>query len=131
MDSPPFRPKPIPSHLTNGSSPLSTNQEARDKKERDSLFSSIQTSNRGRQPVDFGDANGHAAKRASSANADGRNGHHMIHSEIDVEGYNEGTVAKTPLGTSRAQSPYTKQATIDFDGLSWPSTFARASPHAR
>jgi len=129
MDSPPFRPKPIPSHLTNGSSPLSTTTEARDKKERDSLKAAILTSSRGRQPVDFeGVSDGYFPKRATSANADGRNGHHMINSEIDVEGYNEhAAVPKTPLATSRAQSPYTKQATIDFDGLSWPSTFVDPS----
>jgi GTP cyclohydrolase IA len=127
MDSSTARPKPIPSHLTNGSSPLSLSTDARDKKERDHLYASIQTSNRGRQVVNFDGPNGYFSKSATSANMDGRNGdhhnsNHVEHSEIDVEGYNEGVVAQTPLATSRAQSPYTQHPTIDFDGLSWPST---------
>jgi GTP cyclohydrolase I len=45
----------------------------------------------------------------------------MEQNEIDVEGYNEEGPTRTPLATSRAQSPYTPHSTIDFDGLSWPS----------
>jgi GTP cyclohydrolase IA len=43
------------------------------------------------------------------------------HGEIDVEGFNEGGPTRTPLATSRAQSPYTQYPTVDFDNLSWPS----------
>jgi GTP cyclohydrolase IA len=50
-----------------------------------------------------------------------RERHQMVHGEIDVEGYNEGGPTRTPLATSRAQSPYTQHPTIDFDDLSWPS----------
>lgn len=130
MDSPPFRPKAIPSHLTNGSSPLSTKTEARDRKERDSLFAAIQTSNRGRQAVNFEEGPNGYPRRSTSENHDGRGGQHMIHGEIDVEGFNESAVPKTPLGTSRAQSPYTQHPTIDFDGLSWPSKGTRARKEA-
>lgn len=97
--------------MTNGpSSPLRLNQEDRDRKERDNLFAAIETSNRGRQAIDFDDSK--ADKGAQG----------IVNGEIDVEGYNQGTVAKTPLSTSRAHSPYTQHPTIDFDGLSWPST---------
>lgn len=119
MDSPPFRPKAIPSHMTNGpSSPLRLNQEDRDRKERDNLFAAIETSNRGRQAIDFDDSK--ADKGAQG----------IVNGEIDVEGYNQGTVAKTPLSTSRAHSPYTQHPTIDFDGLSWPSKGTRARKEA-
>ncbi|KAF2789790.1 GTP cyclohydrolase I [Melanomma pulvis-pyrius CBS 109.77] len=129
MDSPPFKPKPaIPSHLTNGPSPLSISTEARDKKERDSIFAAIQSSNRGRQAVDFDRANGYF--KPSGSNMDHAGGHKIVHSEIDVEGYNEDRVARTPLATSRAQSPYTQHPTIDFDGLSWPSGGTRERKEA-
>ena len=122
MDSPPFRPKPaIPSHLTDGPSPLGVSIEARDKRERDSLYAQIQNSNRGRQVVNFDGPNGYFPKSSTSANMDGSNCREMVHGEIDVEGYNEGGPMRTPLATSRAQSPYTQHPTIDFDNLSWPS----------
>jgi GTP cyclohydrolase I len=43
------------------------------------------------------------------------------HDETHVEGYKECATTRTPLATSRAQSPYTQHPTIDFDNLSWPS----------
>jgi|TARA_R110002003_G_scaffold145_8_gene13400 GTP cyclohydrolase I len=113
----------IPSHMVNGRSPLSkVNQEVRDQKERETLYNAIETSNRGRQIVNFdGPESYFPAKspptHATRDNAHGR--HDVVNGEIDVEGYNEG--ARTPLKTSRAHSPYTQHPTIDFDGLSWPS----------
>ncbi|KAF2845287.1 GTP cyclohydrolase I [Plenodomus tracheiphilus IPT5] len=101
----------LPTHMVNGRSPLRVSQEARDQKERESLFNAIETSNRGRQIVNF----------------DGPNGYFP---EIDVEGYNEGAVAHTPLATSRAHSPYTQHPTLDFDGLSWPSKGTRSRKDA-
>lgn len=74
--------------------------------------------------MNFDGPNGYFPKSSTSANMDGSNGrerHQMVHSEIDVEGYNEGGSTRTPLATSRAQSPYTQHPTIEFDGLSWPS----------
>lgn len=131
-DSPPFRPKPIPAHLTNGHSPLSQTSQAshasstemRDRKERDDLFSSIQASNRGRQIVDFDGPDGYFPKSSTNVDAVGHDAHNeyeLVHSGIDVEGYIEDSAAKTPLATSRAHSPYTQHPTLDFDGLSWPS----------
>lgn len=134
MDSPPFKPKPaIPSHLTNGPSPLSISTEARDRKERDNLFAAIEKSNRGRQIINFDGPNGYHPKSSTSANMDGRgphDSHKIVHSEIDVEGYNEDGPSRTPLATSRAHSPYTQHPTIDFDGLSWPSRGTRERKEA-
>jgi GTP cyclohydrolase I len=125
MDSLPFKPKPaVPSHLTNEPLPLSVSTEARDKKERDSLYAQIQNSNQGRQLVSFDGPNEYFPKSSTSAKMDGSSGrerHQMVQSEIDVEGYNECSPMRTPLATSRASSPYIQHPTIDFDGLSWPS----------
>jgi GTP cyclohydrolase I len=86
------------------------------------LKNAIDSSNRGRQPVDFDGPNGYFPAKAVAANVNGGSAQHRheVHNgEIDVEGYNEGSM--TPLKTSRAHSPYTQHPTIDFDGLSWPS----------
>ncbi|KAF2646714.1 GTP cyclohydrolase I [Massarina eburnea CBS 473.64] len=129
MDSPPFRPKPLPSHMTGGpSSPLRLSQEVRDRKERDSLFAAIETSNRGRQVFNFDGPNGYPPKPSASADVDPKpvnSGHAIPSSENDMEGHSEGASAMTPLSTSRAHSPYTQHPTIDFDGLSWPSKGTR------
>ncbi|KAF2703451.1 GTP cyclohydrolase I [Pleomassaria siparia CBS 279.74] len=127
------KPKPaIPSHMMNGSSPLHVSTETRDKNERDSLFAAIQTSNRGRQAVDF-DAAPDYFPKPSGSNADYRGAmerHKILHSEIEVEGHSDDRAARTPLATSRAQSPYTQHPTIDFDGLSWPSGGTRERKEA-
>jgi len=125
MDSPPLRPKSIPTHLANERSPLSSSDKMRDRKERDSLYTSIQASSRGRQVVDFDGPDGYFPKAPTSADVNGhdtQNEFELVHGGIDVEGYIDDTAAKTPLATSRAHSPYTQHPTIDFDGLSWPST---------
>jgi len=125
MDSPPLKSKPaIPSHLANGPPPLSVSTEARDKKERDSLYAQIQNSNRGRQAVNFDEPNRYFPKSSTSASMDGSSAcerRQMVYSESDVEGYGECNPTRTPLATSRAQSPYIQHPTIDFNGLSWPS----------
>jgi GTP cyclohydrolase I len=118
-------PKPVsalPSHMVSGRSVPKVPTEVRDQKEREHLYNAIETSNRGRQIVDFDGPNGYFPAKATSTTTNGGNAqqkHEIINGEIDVEGYNEG--APTPLKTSRAHSPYTQHPTIDFDGLSWPS----------
>lgn len=105
------------------SSPLGVSTEARDKKERDSLYTQIQDSNRGRWVVNFDRLNAYFAKSFTDANMDGSNcseRHEFVHGEIDVEGYNERGPTRTPLATSRAQSSYIQHPTIDLDDLSWP-----------
>ncbi|KAH7349035.1 hypothetical protein BKA66DRAFT_576124 [Pyrenochaeta sp. MPI-SDFR-AT-0127] len=127
----PETPKPksaLPTHMVNGRSPLRVSTEARDKKERENLFNAIETSNRGRQIVNFDGPNGYFPAKSSGASAHDHSD--IVHSEIDVEGYNEGAVAHTPLATSRAHSPYTQHPTIDFDGLSWPSKGTRGRKEA-
>lgn len=119
-----MRPKPaIPSHLTNGSSPLSTAQ-ARQKKEREDLFAAIETSHRGRQVVDFDTPNGYFPESSSGRPVGSRAMPERLRiapHEIEEEDDGHRGSAPTPLATSRAQSPYTQHPTIDFDGLSWPS----------
>ena len=109
--------------------------QARDKKERESIYSAIENSNRGRPAVNFNETNGHHSK-SSAQNGD----HHtfrdrtsLIHSEIEEEDTNhtsDDVTPPTPLATSRAHSPYTQHPTIDFDGLSWPSRGTRARKEA-
>jgi GTP cyclohydrolase I len=114
----------LPSHMTNGHSPVRVSQKVRDQKERENLKNAIETSNRGRQRVDFdGLSSGYFPAKAAAMKMKEDNeqeSQQIENGEIDVEGYNEGP--KTPLKTSRAHSPYTQHPTIDFDGLSWPST---------
>ncbi|KAF2187515.1 GTP cyclohydrolase I [Zopfia rhizophila CBS 207.26] len=65
-----------------------------------------------RQIVNSDGPSGYFLKTSTSANMDGSKGR---------ERYQMGGPMRTPLATSRAQSPYTQHPTIDFDGLSWPS----------
>jgi GTP cyclohydrolase I len=112
----------IPSHMTDGRLPPRVPTEVRDQKERENLYNAIETSNRGRQIVDFDDPTDYFPAKATTATMNGTSAqkkHDIVNGEIDVEGFNEGS--KTPLKTSRAHSPYTQHPTIDFDGLSWPS----------
>ncbi|KAF2106550.1 GTP cyclohydrolase I [Lophiotrema nucula] len=122
MDVPPFEPKPATSsHSTNGPSPLSVSTEARDKNERDSLCAQITNSNRGRQVVSSDERHEYFPKSSTNATMDGSTGcerHQMIHSEIDVEGYDEGDPTRTLLPTNCAESPCTQQPTINLDDLS-------------
>jgi GTP cyclohydrolase I len=130
-------PKPksaIPTHMMNGGSPLRLTTEARDKKERENLFNAIETSNRGRQPVNFDGPTSYFPANGPLANMNGGSVHHRHRissaGELDVQDHNEGTVAQTPLATSRAHSPYTQHPTVDFDGMSWPSKGTRERKEA-
>jgi len=129
MNSPPLNPKPksaLPSYLTN-TSPLAVPQEIRDRKERDKLFASIESSSTsGRHVVDLDEPTSYF-----QAN--------KIHSKPEMNGY-AGQSSKPKNGVeeepardprddtsaiiaapSRPESPFTQYPTIDFDGLSWPS----------
>lgn len=125
MDSPPFRPKnAIPSHLSNGPSPLSPSAtETRDRKERDSLYAAIESSSgRGRQAINFDGPNGYYSPTPNM-----KAEHRSILKPLNgigeeyIRDTREDAMPQTPLATSRASSPYTQHPTIDFDGLSWPS----------
>lgn len=129
-------PKPksaLPTHMTNGGSPLKLTMAARDKKERENLFNAIETSNRGRQPVNFDGPTSYFPAKATAESTNGgssHEGHDNTNGDTDVEDENEGAIAQTPLATSRAHSPYTQHPTIDFDGLSWPSKGTRERKEA-
>ncbi|EOA84364.1 GTP cyclohydrolase 1 [Exserohilum turcicum] len=125
----------VPTHMMNGDPPLRLAMEARDKKERENLFNAIETSNRGRQVVNFDGPTGYfpaKAFAASTANGSEPNGHEMSngHAENGIHDEGAAAVVQTPLATSRAHSPYTQHPTIDFDGLSWPSKGTRQRKEA-
>lgn len=118
----PQQPKPlsaVPPHVVNGTTPF----EARDQRERENLFNSIQSSASARQPIDLTHANGIYAKPQTHkmdlvrAKSQALNG---VGEEPARDPRDEAT-PPTPLATSRPQSPFTQHPTIDFDGLSWPS----------
>ena len=122
-------PKPrsaLPSYLTNGggsNSPLHMSSHA---KEREKLFASINASTTTRQAVDLSEQD--VAKKVAESSHPTPDGHVQ-------DGYNPSTsqltasardardepASFTPQVISRPASPYTLNAPIDFDGLSWPS----------
>ena len=116
-------PKPpasaLPAHMTNGS-PLRLTTEARHKKERENLFNAIETSNRGRQVVNFDGPTSYFPAKASAAKT-GVSGVHdtntmAVNGVQDAEGEAEHVVAQTPLATSRAHSPYSEHARKTWRG---------------
>jgi GTP cyclohydrolase I len=112
----------LASQTMNGKTVVKIPDQVRDRKERESLFNAIETSNRGRHIVDFNSPDGFFPAKLPppiTNGASAQDGHATTNGQGDVEGINEGV--KTPLKTSRAHSPYTQHPTIDFDGLSWPS----------
>ena len=129
--SPPLAPKPkaLPSYLTNGGSPLQNRLSVRDTTERESLFSSIKSSNGPRrQPVDLEHLSLERPRGPPGVKGTTMNGVHEQKEE------NEAVVQEhardprdeapmtPPLSTnSRPASPFTANPTVDFDGLSWPS----------
>lgn len=134
MDSPPFPPKPItaqPSYLMNGkahtahsSSPLRFSARTSvNTEERERLTASILSSNARRQPIDLDTSgspkvNGHGQYHPELFDKDS-----AAPTDIDVSAKDprdEAPPLKIPT-VSRPASPYTLNAPIDFDGLSWPS----------
>ncbi|KAJ9639857.1 GTP cyclohydrolase 1 [Coniosporium apollinis] len=137
MDGHPHQPRPksaVPSHLLNGSSPLNPVHENRNRKERENLFASIQSSNGPRrEPIDLDGPNGFYSDHKppkSEANTNARHGARRSIENLDevhARDPRDEAAPPTPLATSRPASPFTQYPTIDFDGLSWPSlgTLAR------
>ncbi|KAH0541769.1 GTP cyclohydrolase 1 [Glutinoglossum americanum] len=129
MDSPPLGPKSksvLPSHLSNGSSPLHT---PTDHKERENLFASITSSASRRQPVDLESrdsqiSNGIANNSAYLVRTQPLRSSHPRLTEAARDPRDEATPV-TPPTASRPASPYTQNPPIDFDGLSWPSLGTR------
>ncbi|CAD0090049.1 unnamed protein product [Aureobasidium vineae] len=116
----PIRPKHIPSHLINGSSPLVNHekaQENRDARERENAFKSIQSSmGPKKEPVDL--EGNYFQPHASAQPRDKRPAKLANLEEAEARDPRDDWASQQ---TSRASSPYTLAPTIDFDGLSWPS----------
>ena len=101
----------IPSYLMNGNSPLQNTIESRDKKERDALFESIQSSNaRKKLSIDLNMPDG----------LEQRNNHRPDDLGEPARDPRDEASPRSSANTSRPASPYTLNPTIDFDGLSWP-----------
>jgi len=127
MDSPPpLAPNPksaLPSHLTNGTSPLHISREVRDQKERDNLRASIKVSNTRRHVVDLDDPNNYFPKKSSPETQDSRGAKASRRTINEEHARDPRDEASPPTpSTTRPSSPFTQHPTIDFDGLSWPST---------
>ncbi|KAF2153457.1 GTP cyclohydrolase I [Myriangium duriaei CBS 260.36] len=124
MDNIPYahRPKAVPNYLTNGTSPLHVSQEARDNRERQSAFNAIQSSMGPRRvPIDL--------EHGEISPALPRDHHKKTSANLDDEAArdprDEAPPPTPPATSSRSISPYTRNPTVDFDGLSWPSTGTR------
>jgi GTP cyclohydrolase I len=116
----------LPSHLTSVPSPLSVSQEVRDKKERDKLYASIESSNTTRHPVDLDGPNSYFPKKPQNKlDMNGINGHDSNTGKGSVAEEHardpRDEAPEAPPSASRPESPFTQHPTIDFDGLSWPS----------
>ncbi len=126
MDSPPPGPNPkstLPSRLANGTSPLHISREIRDQKERENLRASIKVSSTRRHVVDLDDPNGYLPKKPSPESQDshGAKTSRRVIDEGHARDPRDEASPPTPSVT-RPSSPFTQHPTIDFDGLSWPST---------
>jgi len=118
----PHRPKPLPSYLTNGTSPLHLSQEARDSKERESAYKAIQSSmGPKRIPLDLENEYFTAPNHSKEKRPVRQN--NLV--EEDARDPRDEASPPTPPTTSRSISPYTQNPTVDFDGLSWPSIGTR------
>jgi len=127
------RPKPIPSHLVNGHSPLHPSFSAqRDKEDRDNTYNSIKSSMGPRkEPIDLehphtdGDApSSHtdAAQKRSARQYEEVGDEDLEDLTLKVAARDTRDEAPiTPPATSRSISPFTANPTVDFEGLSWPS----------
>lgn len=127
----PHQPKPlsaVPPHVVNGSTPT----EARDQRERENLFNSIQSSASARQPIDLTHPNGTYSKPQTHKMDLVRSKAHALNgvAEEHARDARDEATPPTPLATSRPQSPFTQHPTIDFDGLSWPSLGTRERKEA-
>lgn len=102
---------------------MHVSQEARDSKERENAFASIQSSMGPRRvPLDF-DA---GESIGSSLSQDKRPLKISNLEEENARDPRDEAAPPTPPAThSRSISPFTKNPTVDFDGLSWPSTGTR------
>ena len=131
-EDPASRRKPIPQHLTNGTSNA---QASISSQEREKLVASIRSSSNGRQSVDLEDTQQQFPRTdgdsilnkltiptpAVRPNISSR----LSLSERPRDPRDEKERPQNgfapPSANSRPESPYTRNPPIDFDGLSWPS----------
>ncbi|KAK5709931.1 GTP cyclohydrolase 1 [Elasticomyces elasticus] len=139
MDSqqPTPRPKAMPSHLVNGHSPLHPSFALEDEQsDRDQTYSSIQNSmGAHREPMSLEELSIDENAPPPSASQQRSAIQYEEVADADIEDIELKVAARdrrdaapmTPAATSRSQSPFTANPTVDFDGLSWPSvgTLAR------
>ncbi|KAK5747126.1 GTP cyclohydrolase 1 [Elasticomyces elasticus] len=131
------RPKAMPSHLVNGHSPLHPSFALKDdQSDRDQTYSSIQTSmGPHREPMSLEELSIDENAPPPSASQQRSAVQYEEVADADIEDIELKVAARdrrdaapmTPAATSRSQSPFTANPTVDFDGLSWPSvgTLAR------
>ncbi|KAF2721098.1 GTP cyclohydrolase I [Polychaeton citri CBS 116435] len=141
VSQPISRPKAIPPHLVNGHSPLRPRgSREEDRQERESVHKAITSSmSSQRRPVDFDkpelsfpSPKARASQNASSQQYDEVEDRDIEDLELRVSARDDRDEAPlTPPATSRSQSPFTQNPTIDFDGLSWPSAGTLARLHER
>lgn len=125
------RPKAVPSRLINGHSPLHPSYSAdRDKEERDNAYNAIKFSMGARkEPISLDELslneNHHPTQTSPKA---AKQYEEVGDQEIEAlalrpEARDRSDEAPiSPPMTSRSISPFTQNPTIDFDGLSWPSS---------
>ncbi|TKA80582.1 GTP cyclohydrolase 1 [Friedmanniomyces simplex] len=139
------RPKPIPPYLVNGHSPLhpSFTPES-DRADQDHTYSSIQASmGPHREPLDLeqlsiNDDAPHPPRVTPTTQQRSARQYEEV-ADADIEDIELKVAARdgrdaaplTPPATSRSQSPFTANPTVDFDGLSWPSVGTLSRLHER
>ncbi|KAK1070730.1 GTP cyclohydrolase 1 [Friedmanniomyces endolithicus] len=144
QNSPAPRPKAIPPYLVNGHSPLHPSfKPENDRTDRDHTYSSIQASmGPPREPlaleqISLNDGVSPPTAKHNSQERSARHYEEVVDADIeDIERKVAAqdptyTAPMTPAATSRSQSPFTANPTVDFDGLSWPSVGTLSRLHER
>ncbi|KAG8628297.1 hypothetical protein KVT40_004170 [Elsinoe batatas] len=115
------RPKAIPHHMKQGKSATPANQVARDTRERESAFAAIRSSMGPRKyPIDleYGGISPNMGSKEEQRTE-------RVEEEAARDPRDTAAPPTPPATSSRSISPYTHNPTVDFDGLSWPSTGTR------
>lgn len=148
------RPKAIPPHLINGHSPLhqssSPSRAERDQGERETTFASIQSSmgphkaplsleelslqdsTSTKLPAGETSTNGEQKKSAKQYEEVGDDEIEALQTNAAARDLRDEAPPTPPAVETRSQSPFiTSNPTVDFDGLSWPSSGTLSRLHER